>query len=227
MAIKTGLEGKPWYVGLGVGAAIGLVLFLAAWWRMLQPLREEYDRQEMQLAQLQTKIQEGRAARQELPKFREEVRQLELELDKLLRILPARRNTPDLMRRIRSLAEQGDFSLKKFNPGTLSDKEFFSEWPISVNVEGTYHNLALFFDRISRFSRIINIEDLEISARQVTAKGPHTIASNFTAKTFVYKEPEPEELEEGASPAVAGSTVGAGPAAAINANRVPPGGGPD
>ena len=225
MAIKTGLEGKPWYVGLGVGVGIGLVLFLAGWWRMLQPLRDEYERQEAQLAQLQTKIQEGRAARQELPKFREEVRQLELELDKLLRILPARRNTPDLMRRIRSLAEQGDFALKKFNPGTLSDKEFFSEWPISVSVEGTYHNLALFFDRISRFSRIINIEDLEITARQSTAKGPHTIASNFTAKTFVYKEPEPEELAEEAG--VAGAGVGAGPAAAINANRVPPGGGPE
>ena len=41
-------------------------------------------------------------------------------LDKLLRILPVRRNTPDLMRRIRSLAEQGDFSLKRFNPGTLT-----------------------------------------------------------------------------------------------------------
>ncbi|HSG38430.1 MAG TPA: type 4a pilus biogenesis protein PilO [Thermoanaerobaculia bacterium] len=223
MAIKTGLEGKPWYVGLGVGLGIGLVLFLAGWWRMLQPMRDEYEREESKLAGLQTKIQEGRAARQELPKFREEVRQLELELDKLLRILPARRNTPDLMRRIRSLAEQGDFALKKFNPGTLADKEFFSEWPISVSVEGTYHNLALFFDRISRFSRIINIEDLEISARQLTAKGPHTIASNFTAKTFVYKEPDPEELAEAAETASKGQSSG-GPASRIRTGGVPEGG---
>src|SRR3954467_14547427 len=125
-------------------------------------MRDDFDLQEKKLSELQNKLQEGRSAKQELPKFREEVRQLELELDKLLRILPARRNTPDLMRRIRSLAEQGDFTLKKFNPGTLSDKEFYSEWPISVDLEGSYHNLALFYDRISRFSRIINIEDLEI-----------------------------------------------------------------
>ncbi len=225
MAIKTGLEGKPWYVGFGVGLAIGLVLFLVGWWRMLQPLRDEYERKEVELAGLQAKIQEGRAARQELPKFREEVRQLELELDKLLRILPARRNTPDLMRRIRSLAEQGDFGLKKFNPGQLSDKEFFSEWPISVNVEGTYHNLALFFDRISRFSRIINIEDLEITARQPTAKGPHTIASTFTAKTFVYKEPEDLEGEEGTTAGSGAATAAAeGPASRIRTGGVPAGG---
>jgi len=129
-------------------------------------------------------------AQQQLPKFREEVRQLELELDKLLRILPARRNTPDLLRRIRSLAEQGDFNLKDFKPGLLSDKEFYSEWPISVDLDGTYHNLALLFDRVGRFSRIINIQDLTINALNPTKANPHTIAATFIAKTFVYKEPD-------------------------------------
>jgi type IV pilus assembly protein PilO len=194
VALKTGLEGKPWYVGLGFGLVVGGLLFAAGSWRMLQPLRDDIDHQELLLKGLQTKIQEGRAARQELPKFREEVRQLELELDKLLRILPARRNTPDLMRRIRSLAEQGDFTLKRFNPGTLAEKEFYSEWPINVNVEASYHNLALFFDRISRFSRVINIENLEIAS--MTGKqqvgGTHTIVATFSAKTFVYKEPSAE-----------------------------------
>ena len=226
MALKTGLEGKPWYFGLAVGLAIGLLLFGVGWWRLLQPKREEYDRLEAKLAELQTKIQEGRAARQELPKFREEVRQLELELDKLLRILPARRNTPDLMRRIRSLAEQGDFSLKRFNPGTLTDKEFFSEWPINVEVEGTYHNLALFFDRISRFSRIINIEDLEIAALPTSATSLHTINSTFIAKTFVYKEPVPEAPPAAATPGApaAPAPAAGGPASRIRSGGVPAGG---
>jgi len=226
VALKTGLEGKPWYFGLAVGLAIGLLLFGVGWWRLLQPKREEYDRLEAKLAELQTKIQEGRAARQELPKFREEVRQLELELDKLLRILPARRNTPDLMRRIRSLAEQGDFSLKRFNPGTLTDKEFFSEWPINVEVEGTYHNLALFFDRISRFSRIINIEDLEIAALPTSATSLHTINSTFIAKTFVYKEPVPEAPPAAATPGApaAPAPAAGGPASRIRSGGVPAGG---
>lgn len=210
MALKTGLEGKPWYIGLAVGLGVGVVLFALGFWRLLQPMRTEIEAQERKLSELQTKIQEGRAAKQELPKFREEVRQLELELDKLLRILPARRNTPDLMRRIRSLAEQGDFTLKRFTPGQLSDKEFFSEWPIAIAVDGTYHNLALFFDRISRFSRIINIEDLTVSTAQKA--GQHTIAAQFTAKTFVYKEPAPEEEEDESGDA---GKAGTGPAARV------------
>jgi len=231
VAFKTGLEGKPWYVGLGIGLVVGGLLFAAGSWRMLQPLRDEIDHQEALLKGLQTKIQEGRAARQELPKFREEVRQLELELDKLLRILPARRNTPDLMRRIRSLAEQGDFSLKRFNPGTLTEKEFYSELPIAVNVEATYHNLALFFDRISRFSRVINIENLEIGALPGgKTAGSHTITASFSAKTFVYKEPTPETTpgqaagQPGGRPANAPPASAGGPAARIRTGGMPAGG---
>lgn len=190
MAIKTGLEGKPWYFGAGAGVVVGAILFALGHYQFVRPIREQIAQGEVALADLQTKIQEGRAAKQQLPKFREEVRQLELELDKLLRILPARRNTPDLLRRIRSLAEQGDFALKRFTPKELSDKEFFSEWPIEVSVDGTYHNLALFFDRISRFSRIINIENLTIGS-VTDPKSPHTITASFNAKTFVYKEPDP------------------------------------
>ena len=188
--MKTGLEGKPWYYGLGIGLALGAAIFGVVNWQVLTPQREQLEAGEKQLAELQTKIQEGRAAKQQLPRFREEVRQLEMELDKLLRILPARRNTPDLLRRIRSLTEQGDFALKRFTPGQLSDREFFSEWPIAVSVNGGYHNLALFFDRISRFSRIINVEDLTITALP-GGRGDHTLAANFRAKTFVYTEAPP------------------------------------
>jgi type IV pilus assembly protein PilO len=190
MALKTGLEGKPWYYGMGVGLGLGAVLFGLGYWQYIGPIKDQIQGQESHLEDLQHKIQEGMSAQAQLPKFREELHQLELELDKLLRILPARRNTPDLLRRIRALAEQGDFNLRDFKPGVLTDKEFYSEWPISVDLDGTYHNLALLFDRIGRFSRIINVTDLSITAMQPTKANPHTISATFIAKTFVYKEPD-------------------------------------
>ena len=130
----------------------------------MDPRNKKIEAKTKQLDALQVQISEGRAAKQKLPQFREEVRRLELELEKLLRILPARRNTPELLRRIRQLTEQGNFDLLRFTPGNFTDRDFYSEWPIAIKLNGSYHNLALFFDRVGRFSRIVNIENLKIAA---------------------------------------------------------------
>lgn len=193
MAMQTGLENKPWWYGLAVGAFLAALIVGLAWWRMIGPMQEEIEQQEVRIAELEKKIIEGRAAKAQLPRFRQKVQDLELELDKLLRILPARRNTPELLRRIRALAEQGDFGFNRFTPGGFVEREFYSEWPIKIDLTGDYHNLAMFYDRVSRLSRIINIENLVIQARP---RGEETISASFTAKTFVYKEPEPDESTE-------------------------------
>ena len=182
MAIEA-LKDKPWYVGLGFGVAVGVALFGLAYWRLYGPQKEQIVAQDAKLSELQGKIQEGRAAKQRLPQFREEVRRLELELDQLLRILPARLNTEDLLRRLRALAEQGDLDLQRITPGNLTDKDFYSEWPIQIALNGTYHNLALFFSRMSNFSRIVNVEDLRIHGIDAPGK---TIGATFVAKTFIY-----------------------------------------
>ena len=197
--MQTGLEGKPWYFGAVIGLVVAIGLYLAGNSFLLKPREQQITRLEDRRAKLQAKIQEGRAAKQQLPRFREEVRKLELELDRLLRILPARRNTPELLRRVRSLAEQGDFALLRFTPGEFIERDFYSEWPISINLRGSYHNLALFFDEIGRFSRIINIEGLRIDANR-RGGSRHTIGATFSAKTFVYQEPEPVDEAAGAAP---------------------------
>ena len=213
MAIAA-LKDRPWYVGLGVGVGVAVVLFGLAWWRLYGPMKQQMAAQDAKLSELQGKIQEGRAAKQRLPQFREEVRRLELELDKLLRILPARLNTEDLLRRLRALAEQGDLDILRITPGNLTDQDFYSEWPIQIQLQGTYHNLALFYDRIGRFSRIINVDDLTVNAIDPASNQGHSINANFTAKTFVYREEEEE------APAAAAAAPGA-PAAAAPAAPPP------
>lgn len=186
--METGLEGKPWYYGAGVALLIAAALVTLGYYGRFQKMNRDIQRQAASLADLQDKIREGEAAERQLPQFMEEVERLELELDKLLRILPPRRKTEDLLRRIRSLTEQGDFVLIRFSPRSLSQSDnFYIEWEIQIELVGTYHNLALFFDRISRFSRIINIDNLKISPQKAGAAGGsrHTIRANFMAKTFL------------------------------------------
>jgi type IV pilus assembly protein PilO len=184
------LNEQPWYVAL----AIGLVGAIAILWGVkayvVDPIQEQIAAADSKIAELDKKIEQGRAAERKLPQFREEVRRLELELEKLRRILPSTRNTEEIIKKIKSLVDQGDFTLKKMVFPKITEAKGgdpYAEWPISVSVDGRYHDLAILFNRLSNFSRIMNVESINITAMQnQTSK---TISSDFVAKTFVYVEP--------------------------------------
>ncbi|HVS65373.1 MAG TPA: type 4a pilus biogenesis protein PilO [Thermoanaerobaculia bacterium] len=184
--METGLEGKPWYFGLVIGLVVGGLLVGLGYRFKLQGMRQEIASQESRLADLQDQIRRGEAARAQLPQFESRVAALRIELDKLLEILPERRMVYQILRQLRALTEREDFTLSRVTPSGEVEQEFFYEWPIRVYVQGTYHNLARLFDRLSRFSRIINVDQLTISAlsRQTNNR---TIDASFVAKTFIYK----------------------------------------
>lgn len=217
MAIDLKLEDKPWWHALGYGLVIGALLAGAVHYAWFRNLNAQIKGKQGQLEALNQEIQKGRAAERKLAQFREEVRRLELELGKLLQVLPSKRNTEDLIKRIETLTRQGDFTLRKFTPGDFVPKEFYAEWPIAISLEGTYHNLALFFDRMSRFSRIINVEDLKIGALDNVPQ--KSISANFVAKTFIYTGDETGT--PGAPPAAgAPGTAPVPPPAASSARKL-------
>jgi Tfp pilus assembly protein PilO len=210
MALELRLGDRKWSVALAMGLAFGIALAAAVHFAWLKGLNEEIKTKRAELEGLQQEIQKGRAAERKLAQFREEIKRLEIDLAKLLQILPSKRNTEDLIKRIETLTRQGDFTLKKFTPGEFASKNFYSEWPIDIQLEGTYHNLALFFDRMSRFSRIINVEEMKIGAlNDPTGK---SISASFVAKTFIYTSEEKSE-----KPAAKPGAAPPGPAAKAQA----------
>jgi type IV pilus assembly protein PilO len=79
------------------------------------------------------------------------------------------------------------------------------EWPISISLAGRYHNLAILFNRLSNFSRIINVEQITITALSIQTE--RTIAADFVAKTFMYVEPKaPEKAPAGKASSSGGGT---------------------
>jgi type IV pilus assembly protein PilO len=93
---------------------------------------------------------------------------------------------------VKNLTDQSNLDLMQFNPGSLRTREFYQEFPIMMEVRGDYHDLGVFFDRISKYSRIINVSGVNINRNKKSAR---SIRSTFTATTFVYDEKK-EEGEE-------------------------------
>lgn len=188
------IDDKPWWVGLLVGIVLAAAMVYAADMWAVKDIKKDIARAEDEISELEKKIQQGRAAERKLPQFREEVKRLELELEKLRRILPSRRNTEEIIKKIKSLVDQGDFTLRRLSfPPLTTATDAYSEWPISVAVDGRYHDLAVLFNRLGNFSRIMNVEQITITA--LPNQEAKTVASEFVAKTFVYIEPEPPAAE--------------------------------
>src|SRR5262249_43309133 len=161
--LELKMEDKPWYYAIGVGVIFGAIMAGIVQYARFRNLNQEIADKKGELDGLNQQIAKGPAAERKPSQFREEGKRLPLELSQLLQILPSKRNTEELIKRIETLTRQGDFTLKTFKPGDFVQKDFYAEWPIQISIDGTYHNLALFFDRMSRFSRIINVEDLKIN----------------------------------------------------------------
>lgn len=218
MPLETALEGKPVWWGLGIGAALAAVIVVGTHWNFVAKagaINDQLAAANSEIATLDTKIVAGRDAEKKLPQFREEVAGLERELEKLRRILPSSRNTEEIIKKIKALVDQGDFQLRSLTFPDLGTNPVASgevpivEWPISVKVTGNYHDLAILFNRLSNFTRIMNVEKFSITA--LSSQEQKTIDSEFVAKTFVYVEPkeaEPDATKPKGTPGGGGGGAG-------------------
>ena len=170
----------PFWGQFAVVAVMAITLVAVAW--MAYPNFSEMEKRNAssrsELEGLQTEIRRGQAIEAKLPEF-------EKEIENLLAILPTEPETGELLKWVKNLTDQSNLDLKQFNPGALKQVEFYKEFPIAMDVEGDYHDLGVFFDRISKYSRIINVSGVTIAALQ---GGQHSIKSSFTATTFVYDD---------------------------------------
>ena len=190
------LEKVPFYGQVLIFAAIALGIVAIAYYVTpnLGEMKLEITRLEEESADKEAKIAEGRAIEARLPEFEREIANLQRKLGDVQQILPNQRETGDLLAWIKNLGDQSNLDLKSFSPGGLTPVEWYHEFPIAMNVTGRYHDLGMFLDRVSKYSRIINVDGLTIQA--ITA-GNKSITAQFTATTFVYDDTKDVAATEG------------------------------
>ena len=166
--------------------AVGLVGIAYFLYPNLKEKGEEIQTIRGELQEMNAKILEGRAIEQKLPEFEQEVASLQRKLGDIQQILPTDTETGDLLRWIKNMSDQSNLGLKAFSPGNLKPVDFYKEFPIDMDVVGRYHDLGIFLDRVSKYSRIINVDNLRMTA--FAGGGEKTIRASFTATTFVYDD---------------------------------------
>jgi type IV pilus assembly protein PilO len=175
---------------LGVSLLVAALIGGGFYYLWYSDALEQEKTKQARLEQLKKEIRALEVTANKLQEFQREVQLLEAKLETLKRILPPEKETPDLMRRVQYLASQSSLLIKDFTPAPVATKEFYLEVPINVGVEGTYHNLGAFFDRVSRLSRLINVGNIKVKA-QTNQTVSNTITATAVATTYVYVDAPP------------------------------------
>jgi type IV pilus assembly protein PilO len=181
------LNKLPWYGQVALFVVLGLALVGGFYWFYVVPTQAEMVTREQRLASLRVDIAKGSTTANQLNQFRQQVAELEGRLESLKAVLPEQKDVADLLRRIQTLATQSNLAIRGFKPAPSVTKQLHMEWPIALQLDGTYHNLAMFFDRVSKFSRIINVSNIAIRAKE-KPEPTSTISVDCVATTFVLLE---------------------------------------
>ncbi len=192
------LEKIPFWGQVALMAVLAGAMVLGVHYLFLQDMGKEIDKLRAEVETQDAKILEGRAIEQKLPEFEKEVANLQRKLGDIQQILPTGTETGDLLRWIKNMSDQSNLELKSFNPANLRPVDFYKEFPIEMDIVGRYHDLGMFLDRVSKYSRIINVDNLKMSA--YTGPGDKSIRASFTATTFVYDDQQTTQAQMGSKP---------------------------
>jgi type IV pilus assembly protein PilO len=180
----------PWYAQVGAFVVLSVVGVGMFYYYYEMPARAEIASHESTLKALKADVAKGQATEKKLPEFRAQVDDLSERLASLSEVLPEEKDGAELLRQMEATAVQSNLVIKSFKPAPVVMKELHSEWPISLELDGTYHDLAQFFDRIGKFARIVNITNLSVKGKdkgngKEKADARATISASCTATTFV------------------------------------------
>lgn len=184
MAFKFSLSSLPWRLQLGASAVLSVACVGAFWYFYAQPAQADIDSRKKALKKVQAEIAVGLKTARRLPEFRKEVADLETQLAGLRTQLPEEQDVADLLRRVQAMATESNLTIRGFTPQPVTRKDLHAEWPIGLQVEGTYHDLGSFLERVSRFPRIINVGNIKVASRENQTAGS-TVSATCTATAFV------------------------------------------
>jgi type IV pilus assembly protein PilO len=200
--MEISLSKLPWQAQIGAFVALAIAGIASFEYFIVVDRRADIDGRATQLTSLRADIAKGQETARKLPEFRSQVAELEGRLSNLRAILPEEKDAEDLLRRLQTVAVQSNITIKNFKPEATVTKQLHAEWPITLQLDGTYHNLALFFDRVGKFTRIVNISNVDIKGKDKPAANA-TISASCTATTFVLLEKPAGK--PGAKPGAAGA----------------------
>ena len=176
----------PMPIKIGVFATLFIAIIAAGLYFDTQEqlkVLERHEKKEFQLKE-EFKIKADQAAKLEL--YKEQLAEMEASFGALLRQLPETTEVESLLVDVSQTGLAAGLEIKKFKPSGEEKKGFYAELPITLEVSGSFHQLATFISGIAALPRIVTISDMKLEPFNKQDQTTGKLAMSATAKTYRY-----------------------------------------
>ena len=195
----------PMAAKVGLGVLLGVFIIGLVYWFYVKGQREQLAALEREHQGLRTEFEEKQGRAANLEPLKQQLAQMELMLQQMLRQLPSKNEMPDLIVDVSQTALASGITNELFKPGAESQKEFYAEKPISLKMVGTYHQFGAFVSGVASLPRVVvmTMHDISLKPRGTAGIGSDPLVLEGTVKTYRY-------LDENESAAAAAPPQGGG-----------------
>ncbi len=159
------------------------------------PQYTRLDAMDKQLNELDKQLASAKAAASQINKFRQEMKDAEQDFSITRNALPDKEEIPLLLTSVSQFGHDAGLEFILFEPKPEIPMDFYAEIPVSVTVSGNYHNVGMFFDKVSNLNRIVNIKDIKMLQSAVkdakvatSAKDSARLITSCIAVTYKFLE---------------------------------------
>jgi type IV pilus assembly protein PilO len=201
---------KQWGAVIAGGALLSAALYFTLF-------KNQSDKNAAALHAVQVKVQENNELESYRPKLKDMERQLanlkqQLEIER--RIVPDEKQVDGFIEIMEAEAQKTGVWLRRYSAKPVMAKEYYSEVPFDLELDGPYYSMLNFFDHVAKLERIVNVNGLTVATtkKATDAKVKHSynyapnesVAASFTATTFYSHDLEAATVAPGAKIAGAG-----------------------
>jgi len=149
---------------LGVLVLAGLIGTGALYYTVFKSQRDE---NALAQTKLQAKMRENaelEAYKPKLADIERQVASLKQQLEIERRIVPDEKEVDNFMRMVSGEARKAGIEIRRYTAKPVSAKEYYTEVPFEVELDGPYYSMLGFFDRVSKLERIVNVNNLLLAS---------------------------------------------------------------
>lgn len=177
------------FLSFGAGYVL---LALAAFFSLISPTVDSISIAQAKNVELRQQKEEAQKRAANKPDYEAKLLELNLQLKKALRELPEDREIPGLLSEIDTLARKAGLEVRKFQPLPEVMNEYYAEVPVQIVMDGGYHEVGVFFDKVSKMNRIVSVADIVLGEAKVS--GTETVLT-VSGKVVTYRFLSDEEIK--------------------------------